>query len=409
MAEITRKKFEKGAFLFHEGDAGDCAYLIESGSVEILINRNGQNISVRKSGQGALIGEIAVIDAKPRAFTVQVVEECEAIEISRKDFIRRLEQSDPVVKMIMDVVARRYRDIVGGADRLSMLVGDGVTVPENLQQHFEAVHSLRNLHDLERAFERDEFCVYYQPIVNMRIGNIAGFEALLRWRHPEKGILAPFYFIPLAEESGFIVKLTELVLGRILNDLNHLQDAVPSSFSEVAELFVGVNFSAHDFKKANLLQKLAARFKNTGIYHKQIHIEITENTLMDTGQNVRDELHDLQTAGFNISIDDFGTGYSSLNYLQFFPVNTLKIDKSFVQAMSENYSSIVMVRSLIELAHNLKMEVVAEGVETEEQSDILRNLACDYCQGYFYSRPVPLEKAVNFLKTYHTKSVVKTA
>ena len=170
MAEITRKTFKKGAFLFHEGDAGDCAYLIESGSVEILIKRNGHNVSVRKSGQGALIGEIAVIDAKPRAFTVQAVEDCEVIEISRKDFMRRLEQSDPVVRMIMDVVARRYRDIVGGADRLSMLGSDGAIVPDSLQQQH--------------------------------------FEALLRWQHPEKGILSPFHFIPLAEEGGFIVKLT---------------------------------------------------------------------------------------------------------------------------------------------------------------------------------------------------------
>jgi two-component system CheB/CheR fusion protein len=250
-----------------------------------------------------------------------------------------------------------------------------------MNQQAEEKHSLGT--DLHHALERNELLLHFQPIVDINSGKIAGMEALLRWQHPEQGMIPPLKFIPLAEETGLIVPIGEWVLRSACEHLKEWQD------QDYDVCRVAINLSSIQFRQKNLVETIARILEETGADPHLIELEITESLLMKNTDEVVETLRKLSDMGLEISIDDFGTGYSSLNYLKRFPIDILKIDRSFVTDIASDPDDATIVRAIIALAHSLHMKVIAEGVEDAAQLEFLREHACDEYQGYYFSKPVP--------------------
>jgi diguanylate cyclase (GGDEF)-like protein/PAS domain S-box-containing protein len=235
---------------------------------------------------------------------------------------------------------------------------------------------------LRRAFDRDELRLHYQPKYSLRSGRIEGAEALIRWDLPERGLVFPSDFIPLAEETNLILQIGDWVLNKVCADYREWQRSVPSPCR------VSVNLSLRQLQQQRFLEGVRNAFQTHGISPTCLELEITETTLMeDTSRTIR-ILDALYGMGLHLAIDDFGTGYSSLSALQQFPISTLKIDQSFVRDLAVDHDDAAIVRTIIQMAHSLKLEVVAEGVESQEQLDFLRREGCDYVQGHLFGDPV---------------------
>lgn len=238
--------------------------------------------------------------------------------------------------------------------------------------------------DIEEALENNEFILYYQPQVDIKNGNIVGAEALIRWVHKEKGIIFPDEFIPIAEETGLISKIGAWVLEKACYQLKGWQDI------NLGLIKVSVNLSAQQFLKSDLTKVVKDTLAKTGVNPECLELEITESMTMDVNYTIK-TLIELRQLGVAISIDDFGTGYSSLSYLKRFPVNFLKIDKSFVRDIMNEENDANIVETIISMAHNLGLKVIAEGVEDRQQLEFLKQHNCDFVQGYFFSRPISSE------------------
>src|ERR1041385_505962 len=250
--------------------------------------------------------------------------------------------------------------------------------------HTHAVYLLQMENDLRRAIDREELRVYYQPIASLDSGQLAGFEALVRWQHPERGFINPSDFIPLAEDTGLIVPLGLWVLRKACQQLCQWQWQSPAN----RNLFMSVNLSSKQVSQPDLVSQIRSVLEETNVDPKHLKLELTESAVMHNADMAARLLKRLKALGVQLSIDDFGTGYSSLGYLHKFPVNTLKIDRSFIGRIGEDSENIEIVRTIVSLAENMGMNVVAEGVETLSQLTQLRSLNCQYGQGYLFSRPV---------------------
>ncbi|MES2819129.1 MAG: bifunctional diguanylate cyclase/phosphodiesterase [Pseudomonadota bacterium] len=245
--------------------------------------------------------------------------------------------------------------------------------------------------ELRRALRRDELELHYQPRLCLSSGRILGLEALVRWRHPIHGLLAPSEFVPLAEESGLIVPLGYWVIARALRDMQWLRGrGVPA-------LHMAINLSFRQFLDSQLLATLQRLIADRGVDAQWLEFELTETAVMRRSEQVQQTMGALGQLGVRFSLDDFGTGFSSFVHLNSLPITLLKIDKSFVGSMDDRPESHQLVRAMINLAHNLDLEVVAEGVETTEQLGLLRQFGCDQVQGYLISKPLPLAELARFL------------
>lgn len=259
--------------------------------------------------------------------------------------------------------------------------------------HLQALQRLQLETDLWRAIERQEFCLNYQPIICIQTGKLHGFEALVRWQHPERGLIPPGVFISMAEETGLIIPLGQWVLQEACHQLRVWQRAFPQG----AGLTMSVNLSSKQVSQANLIEQITATLQQTGLQNHYLRLEITESLLMENLSASTKKLWQLRDLGICLSMDDFGTGYSSLSYLHRFPLDTIKIDRSFINLMTSSSENLEIVRTIIALAHTLKLEVIAEGVETLAQLEMLKSLACSYGQGYFFAQPLSAAAASEFL------------
>src|ERR1700683_1661141 len=250
--------------------------------------------------------------------------------------------------------------------------------------HAAAVNRLKLEDDLRQAESRGELLVYYQPIVSLRDGCLTGFEALIRWRRPGFGLVAPAEFIPVAEDTGLVVSIGSWVLREACRQMRAWQLLFPSK----PPLTIAVNFSARQFVQPDLVQQVIQTLRDTHLDPGSLRIEFTESVAMQDAERTARILNELKAFGLCTSIDDFGTGFSSLSYLSRLPLDILKLDRSFVAGMENNKESRQVVHTVISLGHSLGMDVVAEGIETLEQANELRSLGCQYAQGYFFSKPV---------------------
>jgi PAS domain S-box-containing protein/diguanylate cyclase (GGDEF)-like protein len=258
--------------------------------------------------------------------------------------------------------------------------------------HAEAMARLQMETDLRRALERGELRVYYQPIVHLQTGRITGFEALVRWQHPERGLVLPDDFIPMAEETGLILPIGLWVLEEACRTLRRWQDR-----PEGGELKMAVNLSARQFQQPDLVERVERILRETGVRPGTMELEITESVILQHSASVLDTLGRMKELGVKLHVDDFGTGYSSLSYLHRLPLDALKIDRSFVSGA--NGGSLQIVRTIVAMAHALGVAVVSEGIETAELLDELRTLECEYGQGFFFCRPVPAEQIETLFDT----------
>ena len=260
----------------------------------------------------------------------------------------------------------------------------------------QALEQLQLENDLRQAVVERQFQVYYQPIVSLNTGKLTGFEALVRWQHPVRGLVSPAEFIPMAEETGLIVPIGEWVLREAAQEMIDWQ----TKFSTLAPLKISVNLSVKQLKEPDFLEKIDSILAQTGLAGQSLQLELTESMLMDNVKQLIGILNQLRARAIQLSIDDFGTGYSSLSYLHRFPVNNLKIDRSFVSRIGDQGENRELVETIVTLAHQLGMEAIAEGVETQEQLNQLKALNCEQAQGYLFSKPLERESAEALISRY---------
>jgi diguanylate cyclase len=390
-----RRQFSAGDVVFSQGDPGDFAYVVESGRVVIEAGPTSEKVVLAERVPGEFFGEMAIIDDQPRSACARAVEDTVLLAISRAQLTQRIERTDPILRMCITVLL----DHVRGS--LRRLADPNDTAERDRRQQLppearqEALAAIQLEQELRRALDRDELELWYQPLIAFDSGEIAGFEALMRWRHPERGLVPPGLFIPTAERSGLIVDMSQWALRSACLDLKRFQQA-----GLAAPAFMSVNFSGKDFARPDFLELVDKTLLETGTDARHIKLEITETLLMHSPDTARRVLNAVRDRGTSIAIDDFGTGYSSLSYLQSLPADTLKIDQSFISAMMDDRSSLGLVKSIVGLGRGLDMKIIAEGIEDREQARALRDLGVDLGQGYLFSRPKPSLEVVDLLATW---------
>jgi diguanylate cyclase (GGDEF)-like protein/PAS domain S-box-containing protein len=289
---------------------------------------------------------------------------------------------DTPEQIIRDADTAMYRAKAQGRGRSEIF---------DVHMRAEAVARLQGETDLRHGLERNELRLVYQPIVRLQSGVVVGFEALVRWQHPKRGLVSPADFIPLAEESGLIVPLGEFVLIEACRQASRWR-SIPGT----ADLHVSVNISSRQISQSDLVATVTNALSTTGLAPSALNLEITESAIMQNAEAAYDVIEQIRALGCSFAVDDFGTGYSSLSYLHRFAIDQLKIDSSFVQSSERRSAEIV--RSIIDLGRSLGIEVVAEGIETSQQADHLRSLQCSLGQGFLFSRPVDEEKALEIVR-----------
>lgn len=296
-------------------------------------------------------------------------------------------------EMLRDADIAMYRAKSGGKGRHEIF---------NHEMHEQVSNRLRLETELRLALERNEFAVFYQPIMQIDNNKLIGFEALVRWFHPERGQVMPGEFIPIVEETGLIVPLGEWILRESCRQVREWQQ----SFPDQSDLTISVNLSCKQFMQQDLAGRVAEILQETGLEARFLRLEVTESHVMENSDVAITIMNRLRELGVQLSIDDFGTGYSSLSYLQRLPINYLKIDRSFINLMNSNHENSEIVRAIVMLAKNLNMQVIAEGIETEEQALKLINLDCPFGQGYFYSKPANAIQAEAILENAQPLNVL---
>lgn len=447
--DTLMRHFKQGDWIFHEGDEGECAYIVEHGSVAIVLERADGHITLATYGEGTLFGEMAIIDQKPRSAGAIALKDCSLRAITRAQLNHRLERADPILKICIQVILKHLRKtlsqihspeptkvsshvahlnethhVLDSKDQhLTQVVNPIVDVVQPTEQAVQSMaetigqamseanplmatdvfsEAIKTLHleqELQVALTERQLKLYYQPIVRLSDGLIVGFEALMRWIHPEKGMISPAVFIPIAERSGQIVEMTYWALREASSQLKQFQNVQKGYWgTQYAPLFMSVNFSGRDFLDGRFLDEIQHALQSQDLPPKSLKLEITESMLMLSPEEVQRVLGICQSYGASVAIDDFGTGYSSLSYLQSMPADTLKIDQSFVRTLHKNDRHLALVESILHLAGRLGMLTVAEGVETAEDVDTLRKLGCDLAQGYYYARPMPTEQVLAWME-----------
>ncbi|MEO1467164.1 MAG: EAL domain-containing protein, partial [Cyanobacteria bacterium J06633_1] len=256
--------------------------------------------------------------------------------------------------------------------------------------YIQALKAVELEHDLRLALKNNEFSLFYQPIISLKNNTLSGFEALIRWHHPQHGLISPMEFIPLAEDTGLIVEIGNWVLQSACQTLATWQQENPTR-ADIALLKVNVNVACQQFQKPDFVAKLDKILAQTGLNPACLRLEITERVLVDSEINTQSTLTEIKKRQIKLSIDDFGTGYSSLSYLSRLPIDNLKIDRSFIKNINSDLESLEIVKTIITLAHNLGMDAIAEGVETISQAQQLTALDCEYAQGYLFAKPMTVE------------------
>ncbi len=388
-----RRRFRAGDTVFAQGDAGQCAYVVEEGSVDILTRAGDREILLATRQPGELFGEMAIIDDQPRSAGARAVTDCTLLMITRDQLNQRIERTDPILRMCIQVVLRHLRDTLHRLTNDGARLDAGPAEQLSREAREEALHAIRLEQELQGALDQDQLVLWYQPLVDLQQGHVAGFEALMRWRHPERGLVPPFTFIPAAERSGLIVPMTRWAFRRACLDLKDFQEAATHP-----PTFMSVNFSGKDFMSPDFLDAIDETLAETGTAPQVVKLEITETLLMHSPDTARRVLGACRDRGISIAIDDFGTGYSSLSYLQSLPADTLKIDQSFIRAMLNDDSSHSLVRSIVGLAKGLDMKLVAEGVEGMPEATALRELGVDFGQGYLFAKPLPRADMIEVLR-----------
>lgn len=377
LSNLHRAIYAAGEIIFKEGDPGDSAYLIEEGCVEVSVSSNQRS----RIGKGELFGEIALIDHQPRTATVRAIENTILIPIPRKLVDELLEKTDPVVRHLLLVILERYRT----TRTPPKFDPTQTTVMRRDSLRGVATQQLRMSHDIAEALREEQFEMYYQPICDLSSGRIAGFEALIRWHHPTEGMMPPMDFLWVAEQTGQIRELGLWTLARACRDWPILR-----SRTDYRAPFVSVNLSPSQLTGDGFVDQVKAVVSQHQMPPPELKLELTETVIINNPDLALQLLAKLTHSGSTLALDDFGTGHSSLEALHRYPIGTMKLDRSFVSQMLTSPQSAKIVHASIELAHSLKMDVVAEGIETEDERLALLQRGCNFGQGWLFGKPASL-------------------
>jgi EAL domain-containing protein (putative c-di-GMP-specific phosphodiesterase class I) len=392
LQSLPVRPFKAGEIIFQEGDVGDFAYIVEAGEVEIWTTVQGQRLVLNVLSKGSLFGELALVDQKPRSASATAQTDCLLMVVTNEQVKQRIQEADPILRLLLLVVLRYFRSETthfrGAKPESSPNLYPSAEGEPSLSARIgEAVDLIRMEAELREALHQQQFSLAYQPIINLRTYRLAGFEALIRWQSPRRGLIRPDIFIPLAEATSLIIPLGQWVIQQGLTDLKQLQTQSPHP------LFMSFNIASRQIEGGDFVPCLLETSKTLGIPPQQIKLEILERALF----NREMAMHWVQACrqeGFLLALDDFGTGYSSLQYLNEYKLDTVKIDKSFVQGLEHHSNSRSICQAVIHLAAALGMTVVAEGVETPAQASLLAEMDCAYGQGYLFAKPLSLDQAL---------------
>jgi EAL domain-containing protein (putative c-di-GMP-specific phosphodiesterase class I) len=368
-------RLQSGDVLFREGDEPTTAFILDEGQVEIRATQRGQEVVLALLGPGAIIGEMAVIDAAPRTATAVALTPCRLIALDRAQIAERIAGSDPVIRALLQGTLQRYRSALAALQG-SPARQAAVEVPDEVA----GVGKMRLESQLRAALDDGGLDVRYQPLLDVASGRIAGFEALVRWTHPERGPISPAEFVALAEETSLIVPVGEYVFDTACAAARDFIDAAGRP------LFVAVNVSARQLREPGLLERVIARVDAAGLPRGSIKIEITESQAMDPVL-MQGFIALCHGHGVKVALDDFGTGYSHLTQMHLLPFDTLKIDQGFVRNMLADRRSMAIVETIVAMAKALEASIVVEGIESEAELAVLKRLRCDYAQGWLVGKP----------------------
>lgn len=396
---MSRRTFEEGETIFEKGDSRDYAYIIESGIVKMtgVSEEDGSKTSVYVSN-GEIFGESALLDGGYRDATAKAVEPTAAFCISPDILKQRMENLDPMVKLLVSMLVEKYRynrlshiDGLAKSPSLSAKRTQELLVESYEKQRRIVLDELRMEQELRRALEKNEFKPYLQPITEFENGSIIGYETLVRWHHPHRGIVFPNDFIPIAERTNVVGAIDQCMLEAACNLIPQLHD-IAGEYGK--KMFISVNLSGANFDDQAIVDRVKSTLKGTKFDPSQIKLEITESALVSDAEQAAFILEQLKATGVTLALDDFGTGYSSLGYLHRFTIDSLKIDRSFVQQLQVSRKSLNIVKAVVDLAHTFDLNLIAEGIEEEKEVEILKGLGCKYGQGFYFGRPVEAQETL---------------
>jgi diguanylate cyclase len=385
-ADKYRRVLKEGEWLFREGDTGDTAFVIENGLLEICREEDGKTERIAQLGPGDLIGEMSLIDKLPRSASAFARLPTRLRVLTPQHLSEKLADADPLLRLLLKMILQRYRSVTHGAT---------ASQEEQKKDRDAVIKRIELEHELEQALERREFVLYFQPIVHLGSFKTAGFEALVRWVSPTRGFVPPGEFIPVVEESHLIHGVGRWILQEGCRALNRLASVATA---HQGRIFVNVNLSGKQLTTPDIFGEIKQAIDASGINPSQLKLEITESLLMNNLDSATELLDQCRELGAQIALDDFGTGYSSLGYLRRLPINTIKVDRSFVTPVTEDAGSGKILRAISALGHSLGMNLVAEGIETREQAIALADLGFEYGQGFLFSKAIPEPQAAELLK-----------
>ncbi|MBE9157585.1 EAL domain-containing protein [Nodosilinea sp. LEGE 06152] len=400
--ECTIRLFSAGDTIFTEGSSADRAYIIESGYVEIFVGSGEDSLQLSVLGPGDIFGEMGIIDAAPRSASAKAICPCRCIVVSAAQVAERIESSSPMVRLFISMSLHRNRAYNA---YLKALATPHVGLPRPAvsektyaknQQYQQILDDIKLEADLQNAVRNDELFLVYQPLLNLHNRRVIGFESLLRWQCPQRGLVNPQQFIALAEETTLILPMGDWILEHSCADLRRFQDQLDRIGQSSADFFISINISVRQFQQPDFFDRLMACTQRHQVKAQQIKLEVTERVFLDEIEAI-DSIGKCRAAGFEVSLDDFGTGYSSLNYLERCEIDCLKIDRSFIQKLCTSDRAKILVSAIIDIARQLGLPTVAEGIETPAQMVALQAMGCEIGQGFLFSHPLPLTEALGLV------------
>ncbi|WP_368187799.1 EAL domain-containing protein [Aestuariibius sp. HNIBRBA575] len=380
MVAVTELMLNAGDVLYREGDPNDCGFIVESGEFILYHQQEGQRVDCERRGPGSIIGELSILTGQPRTVTVQALEKCCVFRVSADEILDRFEKLDPILRACIETSINFAATLNRPAHHQDAIAD---LAPNTLRNADDLIEKFKFENDILKGLTRKEFFMVYQPIVRLMDGQIVGFEALMRWEHPQLGSVPPSQFIEVAETIDAISDLTEFALTQACATLAQIQNQSADHW----DMFMSINVSGSDIGRYDFVDQLDHVLNMNGVQPQNIKLEVTETALIPTSDVSERNLARLRSLGYGISIDDFGTGYSNLAYLKTLPLTALKIDRAFAGDARNSDVSRSIVKFLVSLGGELNVDIVAEGIESIEDVAVLRDLGCRFAQGYYFHRP----------------------
>ena len=375
-----RRELFAGEVLYQQGEPTECAWLVESGELELVAVHGRRTTRHGVFGPGELIGEIGLLDGDPHSATATARTDAVLLAVERAQFLERLQGADPILRTLVDSLLGRIRSLVAHLPQDAPMPAADLPVDDPVERI--GIDKMRLEVQLREALRQGALEVRYQPIYDIVAGRVGSYEALVRWDLPGRGPVSPAEFIRLAEETSLIVPVGEYVLDRVLEVLVGLRDAGKDPLPSIA-----VNLSARQLVEPGMAQQVVARVERAALPAGSLKLEVTESRMLDYAP-VAAVMKHCRERGLPFALDDFGTGYSNLTHLHALDFEFIKVDQAFARHMFDSPRAMVMVEAIVAMAHALGAQVICEGVETREQLDRLRRMGVEHAQGYLVGKAV---------------------